>query len=226
VDEAPDFGETMVERIRPHLGFANVVSALALFIALGGSAYAVTLGKNDVKSRNIAPRAVKKSDLHKNAVTRKKVANNAVSSPEVLGDSLTGGDINEATFDASIQRAIQNLCTAGEAIQSIAPQGQVSCATIPGSVSLDALQAQVDALAAQLAGLQGQVDTLTNILNGTDNILGNGDDLSAQVGALCGSIHTAIESNFDALDAANLPLIGPIGSVTLPNLPNSLPTCP
>jgi len=46
-----------MRRIRKHLTFANVVSMIALFVALGGGAYA--LGRGEVKSRNIADDAVK-----------------------------------------------------------------------------------------------------------------------------------------------------------------------
>jgi hypothetical protein len=202
----------MFNRVRAHLTFANIASALALFIALGGSAYAISLGKNDVRSRNIAPHQVKKSDLHKNAVNRRKVANNAVASPEVKSDSLTGADLQEATLDSSIQRSIVNACEAGQAIKSLTPLGVATCENIPaGPVNLTTLQNTVDSLVSQLATLQGQVDQL------------------------CDTVLPAIESNFDALDAATAPVTGTlpvVGSVaglldaTLPNLPANLPACP
>ena len=42
-------------RIRSHLSFANVVSVIALFVALGGaSAYAVSkIGANDIKTNAV-----------------------------------------------------------------------------------------------------------------------------------------------------------------------------
>lgn len=60
--------------IRPRLSYANVVSSLALFIALGGTGYAVTqlprnsvgakqLKANSVTSGKIRVRAVQRSDL-------------------------------------------------------------------------------------------------------------------------------------------------------------------
>jgi hypothetical protein len=52
------------ERIRRHLTFANVVSVLALFVALGGGAYAAFhLPKNSVKSKHIVNGQVKEADL-------------------------------------------------------------------------------------------------------------------------------------------------------------------
>jgi hypothetical protein len=177
----------MVKRVRPHLSFANIASALAVFIALGGTAWGVAA--NQIGSKQIKNRSVRKADLHKNAVTKSKVANNAVGSKEVRADSITGGDINETTLDSSIQRSLLNVCPAGQAISSITPQGQASCALIPESVNLTNLQNQVTTLAGQVA-------------------------------ALCGSIRTGIETNFDALDAASL------GGVVLPNLADNLPACP
>jgi hypothetical protein len=74
-----------------HLSYSRVVSTLALFLALGGGAYALSLGKNDVKSRHISKGAVKSSD----------VAKNTLRSADVERDSLKGSDILETTFDIS-----------------------------------------------------------------------------------------------------------------------------
>ncbi len=55
---------------RRHLTYANVMATLAVFIALGSGAYAISkLPKNSVKSRTIAPGAVKASDIASGAVT-------------------------------------------------------------------------------------------------------------------------------------------------------------
>jgi hypothetical protein len=49
----------VVERIRAHLTYANVMATVAVFLALGGGAVAaVKLKANQVKTRNIAPDAV------------------------------------------------------------------------------------------------------------------------------------------------------------------------
>jgi hypothetical protein len=64
--------------MRPRLTYANVMATIAVFIALGGSAYAFHLGKNSVGTKQIK----------KNAITGAKVKN----------DSLTGSDINESTL--------------------------------------------------------------------------------------------------------------------------------
>jgi hypothetical protein len=61
-------------RVRRHLSFANVASATALFLAIGGGTTAIALkGRNTVDSGDIKRGAVHTSDLHRNAVTGPKV---------------------------------------------------------------------------------------------------------------------------------------------------------
>ena len=60
------------------LTFANVVSVIALFVALGGSAYAVTLPRNSVGT----------AQLRRHAVTRSKIRDGAVGSSQVKDRSL------------------------------------------------------------------------------------------------------------------------------------------
>jgi hypothetical protein len=144
-----------MQKLRAHLSFANVVSVLALFIALGGTAWGVA--KNSVGSKQIRNGQVKKVDLHWHAVTHRKVAKNAIGSNQARNDSITGTDVNESSLDSTIQRSLTNGCPAGQAIGSITHQGAPSCALIPGSVSLGALQAQLDVLAPQVAALCGAI---------------------------------------------------------------------
>ncbi len=76
--------------MRSRLTYANVVATLALVLVLGGGTVyaAIKLGKNDVKSRNIAPGAVHASDL----------GSNAVSSPKIRDGSIQGSDLSAAVF--------------------------------------------------------------------------------------------------------------------------------
>lgn len=69
--------------------FANIVSMLALFIALGGISWAAAkLPKNSVGTKQLKKSAVNNSDIKKNAVTGSKVKSN----------TLTGSDIKESTL--------------------------------------------------------------------------------------------------------------------------------
>ena len=85
---------------RPRLTYANVVSTLALVIALStGGAYAAGL----IQTRDIADEAVTTAKLrdgaattakiHDGAVKRAKIADNAVNGAKVGDGALTGADI-------------------------------------------------------------------------------------------------------------------------------------
>jgi hypothetical protein len=113
----------MLDRIRARLTFANVVSVLALFFALGGSAYAayVVNSNSDVAPNTISGHAPPSGD-HSNliagsvttqdlasgsvtggrigagAVTQGKLGAAAVTGSKVQDDSLTGSNIDESTL--------------------------------------------------------------------------------------------------------------------------------
>ena len=97
--------------MRPKLSFANVVSVLALFVALGGSAYAFHLGKNSVGPKQ----------LKKNAVTTAKVKKEAITAAKVKKGTLTGAQINVSTL--GIVPAANTADTAERANSLAAPEG-------------------------------------------------------------------------------------------------------
>jgi hypothetical protein len=78
----------VISKILARLTYANVMATAAVFISLGGAAYAVTLGKNNVRSRHIAPNAVRSPDIK----------NGAVRGADVRRDSITGADVLESTL--------------------------------------------------------------------------------------------------------------------------------
>jgi hypothetical protein len=81
---------------RSRLTFSNVVALIALFVALGGSSYAaVKLSKNSVKSRHIAPRHVKASDLGRNAVRSDRVRDGSLLSQDFAPGQLPTGPQGE-----------------------------------------------------------------------------------------------------------------------------------
>ena len=75
-------------RIRRHLSYANVTATVALFVALGGGAYAI----DKVTSHEIANGTIKSIDLK----NRK-----AVRGADVKQNGLTGEQVKERTLDAS-----------------------------------------------------------------------------------------------------------------------------
>lgn len=78
--------------MRDRVTYANVMSTLAMFLALGlGGAYAMSLGKNDVKSKHIARGQVKKSDLARDAVHTRKVRNGSLRMADFAEGELPTG---------------------------------------------------------------------------------------------------------------------------------------
>jgi hypothetical protein len=85
---------------RGMITYANVVATVALFLAIsGGAVYAAeTLGKNAVKSGNIAANAVKVRNLAKNSVTKKSLAANSVTTAKVKKEAISAGKVKKATL--------------------------------------------------------------------------------------------------------------------------------
>jgi hypothetical protein len=55
----------MLAKLRSRLTYANVMATVAVFVALGGTGYAaITLPKDSVRAKQIAPRAVQSSEAH------------------------------------------------------------------------------------------------------------------------------------------------------------------
>jgi hypothetical protein len=110
----------MLTRLRGRLSFANVISVTALFVALGGGAYAAS--------------KVDSGDIAKDAVKNRHVMEGKLKNKALQDDTLEGGKIDESTLvgvkagnvlsavvrnpggasNASVERAGQALTTAVE----------------------------------------------------------------------------------------------------------------
>jgi hypothetical protein len=100
----------MLSKIRRHLSFANVVSVIALFVALGGVAYAVdTVGSADVINNSLRSADLKDDAAVQSADVRDDTLSNgglaaadlkpdSVGTSEAADNSLTGNDIDESSL--------------------------------------------------------------------------------------------------------------------------------
>jgi hypothetical protein len=69
-----------MSRLRSHVSYANVMATIAVFVALGGTSYAVTqLPRNSVGSKQIRTGSVGASEIHTNAVRSKDIKNRNVA---------------------------------------------------------------------------------------------------------------------------------------------------
>ncbi len=90
----------MLARVRPWLTYANVVATLALFVALGGSAYAVSR----ITSKDVKNRSLRGIDVRRNTLTGKEVRESTLG---VVPSSLSAG--NASTAAAASQAANADL---------------------------------------------------------------------------------------------------------------------
>src|SRR5215212_1229116 len=82
----------MLRRPARHVTYANVLSTLALVVALGGTSYAaVELRNNSVRSKHIKDRQVKKPDIARNAVNSQRVQNQTLEAEDFAPGQLRRG---------------------------------------------------------------------------------------------------------------------------------------
>jgi hypothetical protein len=82
--------------VRSHLSFANVMSVIALFVALGGTSIAaVSLSKNSVGAKQIKKNAVRAAEIKRNAVGASEVRSNAIAGGDVADGSIGAFDIGD-----------------------------------------------------------------------------------------------------------------------------------
>jgi hypothetical protein len=84
------YGDAM-QRLKDRLTYANVASTVALFLALGGTSYAVSaLPRNSVGAEQLRPNSVGPSEIRRGAVR----------SSEIRDRSIRLGDISKSTTDS------------------------------------------------------------------------------------------------------------------------------
>jgi Collagen triple helix repeat (20 copies) len=108
-----------------------IVASVALFVALGGGAFA-TVALNQVDSTSIKDGEVKTADIGLVAVTRAKLANNAIDSSKVADGTLRAVDLTAAARDAL--RGAKGDTGAPGAAGPAGPAGAVGATGPAGSV--------------------------------------------------------------------------------------------
>jgi trimeric autotransporter adhesin len=98
-----------MSRIRRSLSFSNVVAVMALFFALGGSAYAVAAGKIDgsqiapssIPGNRLEAKAVGSNQLKPSSIGNAQLKGNAVATKQLQSGAVTGGKIKAGSIGAS-----------------------------------------------------------------------------------------------------------------------------
>jgi hypothetical protein len=68
----------MLRKVRDRLTYANVMATAAIFIALGGTSFALTLPRNSVGRAQLRAESVGRSELRPNAVSSAQVRNRSI----------------------------------------------------------------------------------------------------------------------------------------------------
>ena len=117
----------MVSRLRGKLTYANVVATIALFIALGGGAYAAfKLPKNSVGAKQIKKNAVTGAKIKNGAVTATKLGPNSVGTASISDGAITSSKIAEGQVTARALAAPEAFRSAG-----LTPNPSFNCANAP-----------------------------------------------------------------------------------------------
>jgi hypothetical protein len=170
---------------------ALVISCVALFLTLGGTAFAV--GKNTVRSPQIVDGTVRTVDLRDNAVAAGKIApdavdtteiaENGVESSDVAPDSLVAGDLAPASVGSS-EVADQSL-TAND----LGPDSVGSSELQAGSVRAAELGAIVQASDSTAIASGGNASVSVACPAGT-TVISGGNTISNYRIALAGSLRS------------------------------------
>lgn len=99
-------------KLRHHLTSAHLIACAALFVALGGSAFAVSqiprnsvgpaqLKRGAVKAQHISRAAVKRSRIAPRAINNTRIAARAVNSAKIANGSVNRNKIRPGAVDAS-----------------------------------------------------------------------------------------------------------------------------
>ena len=83
----------MFAKLRARLTYANVVATLALFFALGGVSYGLTIG-----SAAIVNNSVRTQDLRNNDIRTKDIRNRTIVGRDVLTNTITGLQVRETSL--------------------------------------------------------------------------------------------------------------------------------
>ena len=123
----------MLSKLRARISSAHVIALAALFVALGGSAFAAaTVGTSDIKDG-----AVTRDKLHDNAVNGSKVAENSLAGRDI--DEKTLGQVPNAGHALTADRATvaESAATANNVMSAVVGKGAQGCtllrSTQPGT---------------------------------------------------------------------------------------------
>jgi hypothetical protein len=104
--------------LREHLSYSNVTATAALFVALGGTSYAVI----SVDSDDVVDNSIRSADLQNNSVRSKDLRDRTIRARDLRRDGLGGGVVKESAL-GRVPRAVEAERVGG----ATAPDLRVGC---------------------------------------------------------------------------------------------------
>lgn len=131
-----------MNKILKRLTYANVMSSIAVFLVLGGAAFAAAqLPKNSVGKKQLKNGAVTTAKLKKNAVTAAKIKDGAVTNTKIQDSAVTTAKLQEGSvtggkvLDGSLTGADINLGTLGTVPSATNAASAVSANNLVGQTT-------------------------------------------------------------------------------------------
>jgi hypothetical protein len=164
----------MAGRIRSHVR-GNLVGYLALFVALGGSAYAAAqIGPNDIQRNAVLGKHVKKNAINTGDIRNRR----GVTSRDVKNENLRSPDVKDKGLRIKDVRGLDDLLAQIEALNrqlngpnGLARQIELLQGLIGGGggggvplPDLNSFDERLDALCAQADAVNQQVNVLAGIV--------------------------------------------------------------
>jgi hypothetical protein len=132
-----------MKTLKPKLSYANVIATLALFVALGGSAYAATqLPKNSVGTKQLKAGSVTTAKIKNGAVSTAKIKDGAVTGAKVdlgsLGTVPNAANAANAAHADAASVAVNATALGGSPPSAFAPSTVLRSATVIGNALVPA----------------------------------------------------------------------------------------
>ena len=199
----------MLRKLRSRLTYANVMATLGVFIALGGTAYAV----NTVGSSDIIDGEVKSVDIGNNEIGSSDVKDNSINTfdvhsfigADVVDGSLTAADLAISSVDSAEIRnfSVANVDIRNNSVEtSVVEDGSLNDEDV-GQTTLTDFSATIGVVPATTCVYR----TVTGVSAGGDHLLLTADTTDAAVGL----IYSA-EYNPDGVDAARIKVCNPFAA--------------
>ena len=84
----------MLSALRKHLSYSNVTATAALFVALGGTSYALI----ELDSDDVVNNSLRSADLRNNSVRSRDIRDRTLSGLDLKRNGLGGGVVKESAL--------------------------------------------------------------------------------------------------------------------------------